>query len=279
MDTTISADTVESYVELAKGIDHTQAIYALLVLAVGIVLVRMVLLRLFDRFLKKSPVGQQQSTSILRTLVRFLMDFVVVMLAANVAGIPLTSFVAVFSVIGVALSLALQGVLSNLAGGLLIMTTNPFEVGHYIESDGISGTVKDISPMHTRLAAPDGRVIFVPNSTMVSARLINYSMHPTRRMELSVSASYDNSPEEVRGAVLDALKRVPDVKQEPQPIIHVENYGDSAISYSIYAWCDASVFWNTKYAVNEALYAAFAEHGVVMTYPHLNVHLANEKQA
>ena len=273
MSNPFDAETVESYVALAKGLDHTQLIYAAAVLVIGLVLVRLVLLRLFDRFMRRNSKARLPSTSIIRTAVRFLLDFTVVMIAANVAGIPLTSFVAIFSIIGIALSLAVQGVLSNLAGGIIIMTTNPFEIGHFIEYNGMSGTVTDISPMHTRVDAPDGRVIFVPNSVLTNSQVINYSMKPARRIELTVSASYGNSPDEVRGAVLEAIRRVPAIAQDPAPIVHVESYGDSAITYSVYAWCASPVFWATKYDLNEALYAAFADKGVAMTYPHLNVHM------
>ena len=276
MSATISPEDVEGYVALAKSLDHTQLIYAGITLLFGLVIVR-IIIALIQKRIDQKDVARQRSTSMIKLIVRFVLDFIVVMLAANVAGIPLTSFVAVFSVIGIALSLALQDILANLAGGIIIMATNPFEVGHFVEYNGISGTVQDISAMHTRLGAADGRVIFVPNKNLTTSQVINYSMSPQRRIELTVSASYASSPEAVREAVLDALSHVEAVAKTPAPIVHLESYGDSAILYSIFCWCDAAVFWATKYEVNEALYDAFARKGVTMTYPHLNVHMISDE--
>ena len=255
MDTTVDVSQVEEVINIAKSQTPQKIIAAAIVLVVGLILSRMVV-KLINRLLEKYRVVPSV-TSMLRTMIRFVIDLIVVMIAANVLGIPITSFVAVFSVIGIAISLAVQGVLSNLAGGLIILTVKTFEIGQFVETDGYSGTVKDINLMYTRLLAPDGRVIFVPNSTTYTNRLINYSMNPQRRIEISVSASYDNTPEEVK----QALKWIK------------ENYGDSAIQYTLWVWVNGPDFLNTKYRLNEEIYAAFKENHVEMTYPHLRVHM------
>ena len=272
METTVDVSQVEEAIAIAKNLEPNKILIARIVLALGVVLVR-ILLRVMDRLLQKYHVVTAV-TSMVRTILRFFLDFIVVMIAANVAGIPMTSFVAIFSVIGIAVSLAIQGVLSNLAGGILILTTNPFEVGHYVETDGLSGTVKDVNLMYTRLLTPDGRVIFVPNSDMYTTRIINYSMQPQRRIDLTVSASYDATPSEVRKAIRAAISRVPELLSDPEPVIHLETYGESTITYSIWVWCKASDYIHAKYALNEALYDAFKENQVEMSYPHLNVHMA-----
>ena len=183
MDTTVDVSQVEEVINIAKSQTPQKIIAAAIVLVVGLILSRMVV-KLINRLLEKYRVVPSV-TSMLRTMIRFVIDLIVVMIAANVLGIPITSFVAVFSVIGIAISLAVQGVLSNLAGGLIILTVKTFEIGQFVETDGYSGTVKDINLMYTRLLAPDGRVIFVPNSTTYTSRIINYSMNPQRRIELS----------------------------------------------------------------------------------------------
>ena len=131
--------------------------------------------------------------------------------------------------------------------------------------------------MYTRLLAPDGRVIFVPNSTTYTSRIINYSMNPQRRIELSVSASYDNTPEEVKQALMKAVKRIPQILSDPEPVVHLENYGDSAIQYTLWVWVNGSDFLNTKYRLNEEIYTAFKENHVEMTYPHLRVHMEGKE--
>ena len=226
MDTTVDVSQVEEVINIAKSQTPQKIIAAAIVLVVGLILSRMVV-KLINRLLEKYRVVPSV-TSMLRTMIRFVIDLIVVMIAANVLGIPITSFVAVFSVIGIAISLAVQGVLSNLAGGLIILTVKTFEIGQFVETDGYSGTVKDINLMYTRLLAPDGRVIFVPNSTTYTNRLINYSMNPQRRIEISVSASYDNTPEEVKQALMKAVRRIPQILSDAEPVVHLENYGDSA---------------------------------------------------
>ena len=275
MDTTVDVSQVEEVINIAKSQTPQKIIAAVIVLVVGLILSRLAV-KVINRLLEKYRVVPSV-TSMLRTMIRFVIDLTVVMIAANVLGIPITSFVAVFSVIGIAISLAVQGVLSNLAGGLIILTVKTFEIGQFVETDGYSGTVKDINLMYTRLLAPDGRVIFVPNSTTYTSRIINYSMNPQRRIELSVSASYDNTPEEVKQALMKAVKRIPQILSDPEPVVHLENYGDSAIQYTLWVWVNGSDFLNTKYRLNEEIYTAFKENHVEMTYPHLRVHMEEKE--
>lgn len=271
MDTTVDMSQVQEVIQAAKSSDPTKVIGAILILVIGLIFSRLAV-KLIDRLLKKYKVIPAV-TSMLRTMIRFVIDLIVVMFAANTIGIPITSFVAVFSVVGIAISLAVQGILSNLAGGLIIMTVKTFEIGQFVETDGYSGTVTDITLMYTKLLTPDGRVIFVPNSTTYTNRIINYSMNPQRRVELSVSASYDNSPDEVRKALKDAIRHVPQVLADPEPVIHVESYGDSAINYTLWVWVNGSDFLSVKYQLNEELYEAFKRNQVEMTYPHLRIHM------
>ena len=271
MDTTVDMSQVQEVIQAAKSSDPTKVIGAILILVIGLILSR-VAVKVIDKLLKKYKVIPAV-TSMLRTMIRFVIDLIVVMFAANTIGIPITSFVAVFSVVGIAISLAVQGILSNLAGGLIIMTVKTFEIGQFVETDGYSGTVTDITLMYTKLLAPDGRVIFVPNSTTYTNRIINYSMNPQRRVELSVSASYDNSPDEVRKALKDAIRHVPLILADPEPVIHLESYGDSAINYTLWVWVKGSDFLSVKYQLNEELYEAFKRNQVEMTYPHLRIHM------
>ncbi len=267
-----AVDTVEEYVDLLKGLDRNQVIYGLAALVIGLVLSHFIIKLVFHALDRGSVVAPSVRTFV-KTMLRILLAIIVVMVSANIMGIPITSFVALFSVIGIAISLGVQGLLTNFVGGMIILVTHPFEVGHFVENETLIGTVEEIGIMHTRLRAPDGRTIFLPNGTLYASRIINYSMSENRRIELTVSAAYGNSPEKVRGAILDAVDKVPALLKDPEPVIHVESYGDSAITYSMYVWCPGSELWNAKYALNEQLYYSFAQAGVEMTYPHLNVHM------
>ena len=266
-----SEETVQEYVTIFQQIDWKTGLSALAMLVLGFILVRLIL-KAFEKGLRSSRVPASLHTMI-RTLLRIVLDVIVLLTVANYIGIPVTSFITLLGLIGLAVSLALQGILSNLASGFIILMSHPFEVGHFIEHDGVSGSVREIRMLHTRLETPDGKMIYVPNASLSGARLINYTETGKRRMDLLVSASYANSPEQVRTAILSAVRQTPEILQDPAPVVSVEKYADSAIEYGIFVWVLSGDFITVRRGLNERLYAAFAENGVEMTYPHLNVHM------
>lgn len=231
------------------------------------------LMKLFNKALEHIPTINPALHAMLKTTVQFLLYFLSIMLTANVLGIPVTSFVALFSVVGLAVSLAVQGVLSNLAGGVILLVSKMFTLNDFIEADNISGTVQEIGFLHTKLLSPDGKVIYVPNSLLHSARLINYTINGKRRIDLPISASYDNSPEEVRAAVMLAVHTFSNIAADPAPEVILDSYGDNAINYIIRIWTTTNDFWPVRNALNEKLYSAFQQSHVEMTYPHINVHM------
>ena len=268
----VNVEQVEETIALFSSMDLKTAVRGLLFLVVGLVLVRLALM-LLSHMLKKSRTIPASAHTLIKTLMRILLDVVVVLAAANTVGIPITSFMVFLSVIGIAISLAVQGILSNFAGGILLLVSRPFAIGDFIECGSVSGTVLDITMLHIKLQAPDRKVVYLPNSTVYSSILTNASISPIRRVDVSVSASYDNSPAQVREAVLDLTRTIPGILQDPEVQVHVENYGDSAIGYTIWAFCEGKDFLTVKYALLEGLYDAFRAHSVEMTYPHMNVHM------
>lgn len=263
---------MEEILDILKTQTLTRLLSGLAALVVCLVVSKYVA-RLLDRALKRARHVEPTLHTFLLTAARWVMYFLSVLVAANTVGVPITSFVAVLSVAGLAVSLAVQGVLSNLAGGMIILAGKPFVLGDYIEAGGISGTVKDIGFLHTRLATPDGKLIFMPNSELYTSKLVNCTALGARRVEYAVSASYDNSPEEVRAAVLLALQDIDGVRKDPPPEVLVQSYADSAIQYTIHVWTAPADYLNVLHALSERLYSAFKACGVEMTYPHLNVHM------
>lgn len=247
-----------------------------LLLAIGVfilcLLVRRYLLILFDRVLKRMTKVDPALHSMLRTIMRIALLFLSVMIAFNVIGVPTSSFLAVFSVVGLALSLAVQGVLKNFAGGMIILGSKPFSLGDYIETETVSGTVEEISLLYTRLISPDGRTIYIPNDLIYSSKLINYTASGARRIELKVGVSYDNTPDQVRSAALEAVSKVEGILEDPAPVVFLETYADSSIVYTIQAWAPAESYLKTRYTLNETIYAAFKSNQIEITYPHLNIH-------
>ena len=269
-----SEETVQEYVNILQNIDWQTGLKGLAILVVGFSAVRLIL-HGTKKALKASSVPTTLHTMI-RNLLRILLDMVVILAAANAIGIPITSFVTLLGLAGLAVSLALQGVLSNLAGGFIILSSHPYVVGHFIEHEGVSGTVREIRMQHTRLETPDGKMIYIPNSSLSGGRIINYSETGKRRVEISVSASYRNTPAQVRTAILQAAARTEGILADPPPEVYVESYGESDIQYGILAWTASADFLRIKRELTERLYTSFAEQKVEMSYPHLNVHMQKE---
>ena len=263
---------MDQLLNIFQGIDAERLLIGLAVLLICLAATR-VAMRLFSRLLKRSRRIDASLHTMLKTTLRILLYFVSIVFAAGVMGIPVTSFLAVFSVVGLAVSLAVQGVLSNLAGGVIILASKPFTLGDYIETDAVAGTVNEIGFLHTRMVSPDGKMIFVPNNLLYNSKLINYTSSGTRRIDVTLNLDRSCPPEDVRKAALHAILNVKGILAEPAPQTLLENYADSCIQYTVRVWCPAQEYLNVRYALNEALYSAFREARLEFSYPHLNVHM------
>lgn len=265
---------VERYLDRLGGLWGIVWILALLVICV---LVSRVLLALLNRALNKSRLDRSLHT-VIKSLARLALGFVTILIVADAVGIPVTSLLAVFSIMGLALSLAVQGVLGNFAGGMMLLWAKPFQVGDTVEVDGVLGRVADITLVYTKLVTPDNRVVSLTNKAVSEAKVVNLTGENTRRVELTVSASYDCPVERVKGALMEAITHTPGVLTDPAPLARVGSYGASAIDYHVRAWCAAGDYWDVYYDLHEEIKAAFDRSGVEMTYDHLNVHVLEDAQ-
>ena len=228
-------------------------------------------LKVVDKLLSRSKL-EQTIAKFLRSAIRILLWALIILIVASSLGIDVTSMVALLSVASLAVSLAVQGALSNLAGGVMLLSTHPFRVGDYVEIGGISGTVQEIGMTYTTLTTPDQKEIFVPNSEISSSKIINYNAVGQRRIDLTFTASYDNTVEEVKTALRKA-SMLPNVLTDPAPFVAVSQYGDSSIEYLVRVWTTPDAYWDVYYTIVENVKVCFDEAGIVMNYPHLNVHL------
>lgn len=252
-----------------------KAVHVLLLILVGVVVIRVVL-KLLDRVLARSKSLKSLSRYI-HSVAKISMAFILVLMVAEDVGIHTTSLVAMLSVAGLAVSLALQNTLSNVAGGIMLLVTTPFQVGDYVEADGISGTVHAIDLSYTAILTIDGKEIFVPNSQLSGTKIINYTILGRRRVDLNFTASYDAPTATVKRAIGEVLEDIPQIIAEPAPEIHLSDYQASSIQYVVRAWTAAADYWTVYYAIQEGVREAFDRHGVEMTYDHLNVHILDRK--
>ena len=252
-----------------------KVVHVLLLILVGVVVIRVVL-KLLDRVLARSKSLKSLSRYI-HSVAKISMAFILVLMVAEDVGIHTTSLVAMLSVAGLAVSLALQNTLSNVAGGIMLLVTTPFQVGDYVEADGISGTVHAIDLSYTAILTIDGKEIFVPNSQLSGTKIINYTILGHRRVDLNFTASYDAPTATVKQAIGEVLEDIPQIIAEPAPEIHLSDYQASSIQYVVRAWTAAADYWTVYYAIQEGVREAFDRHGVEMTYDHLNVHILDRK--
>lgn len=241
-----------------------------LILVIGILVIR-VIMRLITAALEKSHL-EKAAHSLILSLARAAMYILLFLIAASQMGIDVSSIVALASVLTLALSLALQNMVSNLIGGFVILYTHPFHSGDYVEIAGQGGTVKEISMTYTVLATPDNRIISIPNSAVAAAQVVNYSSADSRRVELTVTASYDAPTQKVLDALVLA-GTVDNALLNPAPSAMIVSYDDSAIRYSLRIWVKPGDYWDVYFQVNQRIKDVFDQQGIEMTYPHLNVHL------
>ena len=257
---------IEFIVELAKPIA-----LALVTLIVGWGLIK-ALVNLIGRQIGKSKLDESLKpfiTSVIGILLKLLLAVSVV----GILGIPTASFVAVLGSFGLALGLAFQGSLSNLAGGVLLLTMRPFKVGDYVEGAGYDGTVKAIQILYTELVTPENNVIYIPNGTLSNSGIINYSVNDTRRVDLVFGVGYETDNQHV----IETLKRIiikhPAILLDPEPFIRLTGHGDSAVEYTVRAWTKADDYWTVRFDLMEEVKTTFDQENISIPYPQMDVHM------
>ena len=247
---------------------------ALLTLVICLIAIRLVI-TVLRRVLAKTPLDDRIQKYI-SNAVRCALWIVAILITADQMGISINSLIALLSVLTLAISLAVQNALSNVAGGLVILISKPFRPGDFIESADGSGTVKEINLTYTHLDTPDGLRISIPNSNLSAGKVINYTTLGCRRVDHTITASYNAPVDTVRQACLDAVSKTPSVLSDPAPVAYVSAYKESSIEYVVRCWCKPADYWDVYFALLQEIKASFDESGVEMTYNHLNVHIVEK---
>lgn len=269
--TQINTQEISSFLATLKGLS-LGGILKILVLAVVLFAIIRLLNGLFEKFIQRSKIDKSLH-GFLRATVKIVLYFLAAMILAGSLSIDVTSLIALLSVAGLALSLAVQGVLSNLAGGIVILTTKPLRVGDYVSVGTQEGTVEEIGMTYTKLITWDRRIIYIPNSTVTSSNVVNYTVGGKRRVDITITASYDCPIETVKAALRDAAASVSLLLPQEPIFARVTGYQESAIEYALKGWCREEDYWDAYYDLLEAVKVSFDRAGVQMSYPHLNVHM------
>ncbi len=207
-----------------------------------------------------------------------LMVFVVVA-ALGQLGIQTTSFIAILGAAGLAIGLALQGSLANFAAGFLMIVFRPFKVGDFIEGGGVAGTVEAIEIFTTTLKTPDNKIIIVPNAKISGDNIVNYSAQPTRRVELTVGASYDADIRQVREVLEGIVRDENRILDEPAPFIAVKELADNSVNFVVRVWTATGDYWGVYFDMTEQVKLRFDQAGIGIPYPQRDVHVYEHKAA
>lgn len=245
---------------------------ALLIYILGRMIIRLVMTwvrRSFELRKTMDPTVQ----SFLLSMIRTVLLVVLILSAFQTLGVALTSFIAVLGAAGLAVGLAFQGSLSNFAGGVLILSFRPFEVGNFIETGGIMGTVAEIRILHTVLNTPDNRRVVMPNGNLANAVVTNFSANPVRRVDLVFSISYHDSIEIAKQVVGEVIRELELVLQDPEPSVGVIAHSDSSIDIAVRVWCNRQDFLTVTFEMNERVKKAFDANGISIPFPQRDVHL------
>ena len=241
-----------------------------IILVAGILLIQLAI-KLLRKALVKAKL-EKVAGNLIVTLIQIILYGLLCLILAAKMGIDVTGIVALASVLTLAVSLAVQTLLTNVISGFTLLYTKPFRAGDYVEVGGQAGSVKSIGLTYTELTTPDNKNIFIPNSAVTAAEIVNYTVMGTRRVEITVTASYDSPIDDVLEALKEAAQvetRLPD----KEPFVAVKNYGESAIEYVLHIWSTADDYWTTLFDVNKRIKEVFDAKDLRMTYPHLNIHL------
>lgn len=256
---------------LKLGMSTMNRVLAFLLIMIAGILIVKIIMAIVNKALSKSKM-EKAAHSLIKSLFRTVLYLLVGLAAAASLGVDVTGVIALASVLTLAVSLSVQDLLTNVIGGFTLLYTKPFGSGDYVEIAGEAGTVNEIGMTYTKLVTPDNKLIYIPNKSVVSADIVNYSDTGTRRVELKINVSYDTPSEKVFAALLDTAK-VPGVLEDPAPFVALASFQESTVEYSLRVWTKTDDYWTVSFAMNEKVRKCFDAHGVTMTYPHLNVHV------
>lgn len=253
------------------------ATYGLSVLAaIAILIAGLVLAGWAERSAERALGRVRQIDAALRSfigsLVKYLILAITLLAVLSEFGIQTASLLAVFGAVGLAVGLALQGTLSNLAAGVMLLLFRPFRAGDYIVSGSLSGTVKSITLFTTELATPDNVQVIAPNSDLWGTPIMNYSFHTTRRLDLVVGIGYGDDIGKARKALLALLADEGRVHRDPEPQVVVSGLGDSAVELTLRFWCDAGDYWPLKFDLTQATKERLDAEGISIPFPQRTVH-------
>lgn len=203
----------------------------------------------------------------------------VVLAAISQLGIQTTSFIAIIGAAGLAIGLALQGSLANFAAGVMLIIFRPFKVGDFIEAAGISGSVEEILIFSTKLKSPDNKQLYVPNGSIISGTIVNYSAKSQRRVDMVFGCGYGDDIKKAKALLEEIVASNALVLADPAPTIGVLELGDSSVNFAVRPWVNTPDYWDAYFQITETVKQRFDEAGISIPFPQRDVHLVKDEAA
>ena len=248
---------------------------ALLVLIIGRILIKWTV-----KLISKSKFAKNTDATVVRVLLNFISAGLYVLLGVTIIailGVPMASVVALVASAGVAIGLALQGALSNLAGGIMIMILRPFHIGDFVEIAGNSGTVKDVGIFYTVINTGDNKVITIPNGTVMANAITNYSKNDTRRVDLVFNVAYGTDVAKVNAILLEEAGKHELALKDPAPFARLTKQSESSLDFTLRVWVNAGDYWTVNFDLLENINNRFAKEGIEIPFNQLDVHIKDQK--
>jgi len=268
--------------EKATGINFSKLFSLDMLLSLAItfgvsLLVIFIVLKIVDHIQKLSLMDNTLK-SFIRSTIKAGLWLIAIGAMLSQLGIDSKTFAAIVSIVGLALSLSLQSTLSNLFSGMTILTTKPFTAGDYVEVGEAAGTIKRVELFYTTMVTAENKTIFIPNSQVASAKIVNYSRQKDRRLELKLGVDYRTPTELVKTALLDAAKADERISADPAPFVGLLEYRESSVQFVLRAWTKTDIFWDVYFDLTERVRQLFHERGISISYNHLNVHMIDDSE-
>lgn len=248
---------------------------ALITLTIGWWVINLIT-KLFKKALTKANSEISQLTQFFGKFINISLKIMLLVSVASMIGIETTSFLTVLGAAGLAIGLALQGSLSNFAGGILIILFKPFKVGDYVETIGGSGTVSKIDLLHTVLNTPDNKVITIPNGQLSNNSVTNYSMKETRRLDFNIGISYTSNVKQAREIILSLLSKEERILKEPAAVVFLTSLDDSSINLSTRVWVNTPNYWPVYFENLEKIKEEFDKNKIEIPFPQRDIHIKSK---
>lgn len=210
------------------------------------------------------------------TTVKIILYFILIMAICSHLGIDVTTLVATFSIVGVAVSLSIQNTLANVMAGISLLFTKQFDVDDYVDAGGVSGTVKRVGLFNCKLKTPDGKDIYVPNSSIIATTVTNFSREPMRRVDITIGTSYSENVDRVKEALIKVVNDTPEVLKDQDIFCGITSFEESCINYTIRVWVKNADYWNAYLPMLERIKRTFEKENVEIPFNQLDVHIKKD---